>query len=210
MTPVAQKTGRRERSREAIAQRLRPSIEALLAAGASFTDLGLDEILEGAEVPRSTFYYHFRDKGDLLMAVSADAVAELITLADGLYRPEQYSSRRRFGTAVRRTVEAWLTHVPLMNALSELAAYNPTVREQFRAGWQRAQEGLVAHIRAGQRQGFVRRDLHPEHIAAWLVWMAERGMSQLVWPSSDDELNALSEALTAIVWHTLYPDHEET
>jgi AcrR family transcriptional regulator len=208
VTPVAQKASRRERSREAIAQRLRPSIEALLAAGASFTDLGLDEILEGAEVPRSTFYYHFRDKGDLLMAVSADAVAELITLADGLYKPEQYSSRRRFGAVVRRTVEAWLTHVPLMSALSELAAYNPTVREQFRGGWERAQEGLVTHIRAGQMQGFVRRDLHPEHVAAWLVWMAERGMSQLVWPSRAEELDAIAQALTAIVWHTLYPDND--
>ena len=85
---------RRERTREALARRLRPSVEELLAGGASFTDLSVDQILERAEVPRSTFYYHFRDKGELLIAVSAEAIGEIVEASEGLYAPGLHRSRK--------------------------------------------------------------------------------------------------------------------
>jgi AcrR family transcriptional regulator len=200
---------RREQRREALARRLLASVEGLLADGASYTDLSVDEIIERAEVPRSTFYYHFRDKGELLIAVSADAVADIVTVSSGLYVEGLHRSRAQFTTAVRRTVETWLAHVPLMNALSELAAYNPAVKEQFLAGWRQAQQRVSAHIKEGQAAGFVRTDLHPEYVAGWLTWMAERGIGLLVWPAPEEQLDEISGALATTVWHTLYSDTNE-
>ena len=143
---------RRERTREALARRLRPSVEELLAGGASFTDLSVDQILERAEVPRSTFYYHFRDKGELLIAVSAEAVGEIVGASEGLYAPGLHRSRKRFSKAVRLTVDAWVSHVPLMNALAELAAYNPAVKEQFLSGWRmRSSAWQVTSVRVRRR-----------------------------------------------------------
>jgi AcrR family transcriptional regulator len=188
--------------------RLLPAVEALLAEGCSFTDLSVEDILERAGVPRSTFYYHFRDKGELLIAASADAVAEIVEISNGLYMEGVHRSRRKFTAAVRRTVEAWSAHVPLMNALSELAAYNPAVKEQFLAGWRHAQQRVAEHIRDGQAEGFVRHDLNPEYVAGWLTWMAERGIALLVWPAPESQLEEISTALATTVWHTLYPDHQ--
>jgi AcrR family transcriptional regulator len=125
----------------------------------SYTDLPLNEIIERAGVARSTFYYHFLDKGELLTAISEDATREIVDVSDGLYVEGLHRSREKFAAAVRVTVEAWLSHVPLMNALSELAAYNPAVKEQFLAGWRRAQQRVADHIREGQAAGFVRPDL---------------------------------------------------
>jgi AcrR family transcriptional regulator len=202
-------SSRRDQRRDALARRLLTTIEGLLADRASYTDLSVDEIIERAEVPRSTFYYHFRDKGELLIAISADAVADIVNVSDGLYVEGLHRSREKFTVAVRRTVEAWLAHVPLMNALSELAAYNPAVKEQFLAGWRQAQQRVAAHIRDGQAAGFVRADLHPEYVAGWLTWMAERGIGLLVWPAPEAQLNEISEALATTVWHTLYSDQNE-
>ena len=200
---------RREQRREALVARLLPEVEALLAEGASYTDLSVDELIERAEVPRSTFYYHFRDKGELLIAISAGAVAEIVEVSDGLYLEGLHRSRAKFTAAVRTTVEAWLAHVPLMNALSELAAYNPAVKEQFLTGWRHAQQRVSAHIVEGQAAGFVRADLHPEYVAAWLTWMAERGIGLLVWPAPEEQLDEISAALATTVWHTLYSDQVE-
>jgi TetR/AcrR family transcriptional regulator, ethionamide resistance regulator len=197
-------TTRREQRREALVRRLLPSVEALLAEGESYTDLSVDDLIERAEVPRSTFYYHFRDKGELLIAISADAVNEIVTVSEGLYEPGLHRSRMQFEQAVRRTVLTWLSHVPLMNALSELAAYNPAVKEQFLAGWHKAQQRVAEHIRDGQEEGFVRADLHPEYVGGWLTWMAERGISMVAWPAPQEHLDQIAGALAATVWHTLY------
>jgi AcrR family transcriptional regulator len=210
-TPTGQRTPtRRARSREALAKRLLPSVEALLAEGLSYTDLPLNEIIERAGVARSTFYYHFLDKGELLTAISEDATREIVDVSDGLYVEGLHRSREKFAAAVRVTVDAWLSHVPLMNALSELAAYNPAVKEQFLAGWRRAQQRVADHIREGQAAGFVRPDLHPDYVASWLTWMAERGMGLLVWPAPEAQRDEIAEALATTVWHTLYADGEDS
>jgi hypothetical protein len=68
---------------------------------------------------------------------------------------------------------------------------------------------VAAHIREGQAAGFVRGDLHPEYVAGWLTWMAERGMGLLVWPAPEEQLEEISEALATTVWHTLYGDRND-
>ncbi|HTK63247.1 MAG TPA: TetR/AcrR family transcriptional regulator [Pseudonocardia sp.] len=202
--------GRRERSRQALVSKLMAAVEALLSDGASYTDLSVDEILARTDVPRSTFYYHFRDKGELLIAVSADATAQIVAVSEGLYRDGLHRSRRDFTAAVQETARAWLAHEPLMSALAEMAAYNPAVKEQFLAGWQAARQRVADHIVAGQAAGFVRPDLHPDHVAGWLTWMAERGIAMLAWPASGDRVHEVVDGLATAVWHTLYPDSPDS
>lgn len=190
--------------------KLLPGVEALLADGASYTDLSVDDIIARTDVARSTFYYHFRDKGELLIAVSTDAIGQIVTVSEGLYRPELHRSRQKFTAAVQDTAATWLAHVPLMNALAEMAAYNPGVRDQFMSGWRTAKQRVADHIRDGQAAGFVRPDLHPDHVAGWLTWMAERGMALLVWPAPEEHSRHLVDSLATTVWHTLYADSGDT
>jgi hypothetical protein len=74
------------------------------------------------------------------------------------------------------------------------------------AGWWQAQQRVAAHIREGQAAGFVRSDLHPDYVAGWLTWMAERGMGTLAWTSPEQQLEEIGSALAATVWHVLYAD----
>src|SRR5439155_13688541 len=107
--------------------------------------------------------------------------------------------------AMRGIIDAYLEHKTLMAAVVETASYDVRVREQFGRLIQLSLREVGAHIADGQERGFVRRDLDAEPVAGWLTWMAERGLYQLVRFSDDQEtVDRLTEALTAVVWNTLY------
>jgi hypothetical protein len=63
---------------------------------------------------------------------------------------------------------------------------------------------VARHITTGQKAGFVDERLDPEMTAAWLTWMAERGLYQLVAPARGAEPDRLLTSLTDITWNTLY------
>jgi hypothetical protein len=69
---------------------------------------------------------------------------------------------------------------------------------------QRNIAGLRKHIRSGQAAGFVDERLPAAPTAAWLTWMAERGLHRLVRDAADADLTELVDAYTSIVWNTLY------
>ncbi len=110
--------GRRERSRAVLLEKLLPAVESLLAEGLSFTDLSVETIIERAGAPRSTFYYHFRDKGELLIAISADAIAQITETSTNLYRDDAHVSRSQYVEAIRLTASTWLSHIRLLNAVA--------------------------------------------------------------------------------------------
>ena len=63
---------------------------------------------------------------------------------------------------------------------------------------------MRAHIRRGQKGGWIPGDLLAGETAAWLTWMAERGQHQMVRSAGDAELERLIDAYTDVVWHALY------
>lgn len=195
---------RREARRTDIAAQMLGPVEELLAEGGGFTDLTVAEIIERAGIKRSTFYYHFADKAELLVEISDRAIAEIVAASHNLYLLDAGSTREEFEERVRATVLAWLPHVPLMNALAELSAYDGRVRAQFDAGWATAQEGIRRHILDGRRAGFIRPEVDPEYTAAWLTWMAERGMGQVAAVAPEEDLERVVASLADIVWRTLY------
>ena len=62
-------------------------------------------------------------------------------------------------------------------------------------------QSVAGHILAGQQAGVLRRDLDAAQAAEWLVWMFERGLSQLR-PSVRDPERVV-DAVTDIVWKGL-------
>jgi hypothetical protein len=64
--------------------------------------------------------------------------------------------------------------------------------------------GLATYIRTGQTAGAINPGPPPDETASWLVWMAERGLRQLMRNVTDERADKLIDGFTAIVWHTLY------
>jgi hypothetical protein len=91
-----------------------------------------------------------------------------------------------------------------MAAVYDAASYDAQVRDEVQAMMKTNVASLRKHIRLGQKEGFVQPGLLPDETAAWLTWMAERGLHQLVRSASDKELGLLIDAYTDVVWNSLY------
>jgi TetR/AcrR family transcriptional regulator, ethionamide resistance regulator len=196
-------TGRDARRDDARA-RLLAVVERLLADGESYTEISIERMVAEAGMARSTFYVYFADKGDLLRAWFAEITDELrVTAATWwqLQPPVCYEDTR---AALAAIVATYRPHTPLMAALYDTAAYDPSVRELVDTMMGENIAGLRAHIRRGQTAGFVDPALSPAETAAWLTWMAERGFHQLVRGASDAHVERLVDAYARIVWNALY------
>ena len=208
MAPGSRKTAeRRSRKRDANTAKLLAGVERLLAEGNSYTDLSIDEISAASGVARSTLYYYYKDKGEILLAIGDQAIAEIVDASRGWGEVDPLLSREQFLETVRRALRAWRPHVPIVNAMAEAAAYTPEVDEAFRAGWMTVEARIAEHIREGQAVGRIRASIDAADSAGWLMWMLERGMSQLIGRESDKARSArLIDACAEILYTVLYVD----
>ena len=213
MPSVTRKTqASRAERRDLIKARLLAAVESLLAEGENFTELSVERLVSLAGVSRSTFYVYFEDKGELIRAWLTEIISELDVAAQGWWSLGGERGGERGGTvswadlrvALNRVVLVYRPHTTLMAAAFDAAAYDPAVRDQVDAMMQRNIAGLRKHIRAGQASGSVDAALPAAQTAAWLTWMAERGLHRLIRDARDDELARLVDAYTSIVWNTLY------
>jgi AcrR family transcriptional regulator len=196
-------SNRAQRRNEARA-RLLQVVEAMLDEGDSFTELSVERLVQAAGMSRSTFYVYFEDKGDLLRAWFSEIDEQLVEAAADWWKIAGHSTREDVRAVLERIVRTYRPHTTLMAATYDAAAYDSAVRELVEGMMKRNIASLRKHIRAGQQAGFIDPGLPAAQTAAWLTWMAERGLHQLVRRAGSTELESLIDAYTGIVWNTLY------
>ena len=203
MLTTEEKTARRRAAlRAEIVDRLLPIAEQLLEGEESYLAFKVERIIEQAGIARSTFYRYFNDKNELLIALSAPALADITAIGTRPWTRSDLDSRDDLASAVHETFEVFSRHATILSALVEVSAYDPAVKDAFLAGWNAARDRGAAAIEAGQASGHFRSDLHPRETASWFLWMAERGMYQLLPGATTEERRRLEESMTAIIWHT--------
>jgi len=194
----------RDVRRDEVRARLLEVIERLLGDGETFTEISVERMVAETGMARSTFYVYFTDKGDLLRAWFAEISDELRAAAKGWWELRPPFGFHDVRAALNTIVAAYRPHTPLMAAVYDTAAYDPSVRALVMAMMAENTAGLRSHVRRGQSAGFVDTALSPPETAAWLTWMAERGLHQLVRGASDAEVDRLVDAYARIVWNVLY------
>lgn len=194
----------RDRRRPEILERLSAAVEALLAEGLSYTELSVDRITAAADLPRSTFYLYFSDKGELLEALAGDLVEGLlepvrawIDLPDDAVRDDVYKIHVKL-------LDRLTDHAPMLRAVVDVTAYDARIAELWRGLVYQAVDLIADHIKRGQKAGSVRPNVNGRVTAEWLCWMTERGLYQLVPGTTRKRRNELADALTTILWSTLY------
>jgi AcrR family transcriptional regulator len=197
-------SSRRSARRKRIVEQLLQIVEEILAGGETYADVSVERLITEAGMSRSTFYVYFEDKGALLLALAEDVVQQLVVTAGEWWSLPHDVDRQTLEKTLQGIAATYLQHAPMWAALIDGAAYDPRVRESFRQVVDGSAKGLEQHIRAGQRAGAVRPDLDPPRTAAWLTWMTERGLYQLLPGASAAEVTKLVRSQTAIVWYTLY------
>jgi len=182
--------------------RLVEATERLLASGTPFIELSVEQLCSEAGVARSTFYVHFRDKGELVTRVSERMMEQLIAAAGAWWAPG--STRADLLVATRRLVDVTAEHRQVLMALEETAAYDPEIRAIQEAMVERHSAPLARLIEEGKEDGSV-RDVHTRETVVALVSMVQ-GACERLGDSDEAGLDRLAEAITAIAWHALYAD----
>jgi AcrR family transcriptional regulator len=179
-----------ERRREAEASFL-AATESLLASGASYAELSVEQLSAAAGRSRTAFYLYFRDKRELLMRATETVAAQLYRQADRWWSGDD--GRRDLRTALADVLSTYRDHAPLLRAVVEASAYDEEVGEFWRA--------LVGRFIDATEQRLVAEGAEPGHAAAKafaLCWMTERSCYQQVARSGRIDDPNLVEALVEI------------
>lgn len=182
------------------------AVVRLMADGTPFTELPVQQIAEAADVPRSTFYLHFPDKGQLLLALAGQPVQAMMAAwtdwADA-NRYEPLSMR----LPVERILALYRSNLHMLAALHEVAAYD----EEVAAFWHEQLQSVIDTHRdaivAEQDAGHIHPEADAEQLALLIHSMLDRAISLhcLADPDGGGDA-ALALALARSLWLMIYGD----
>jgi AcrR family transcriptional regulator len=180
--------------RQAIEAAVLAATESLLAEGASFADLKIEQIATRAGISRTAFYFYFADRRELLMQLT-EGVSDLLYAEGEEWWSGEGSGAEELRTALRTIAALYREHGPLLRAIVEVSTYDEEVGAFWRAVVGRFVDATRERIAAEQADGRVAADIAPEATAFALVWMSERTFHQMVVqqqaPADDDLVEAL-------------------
>jgi AcrR family transcriptional regulator len=161
---------RRER-RRASRQRILDACHALLEEK-SWSEIRLDEVMERAELNRTTFYRHFDDREELLLAL-LEALGLELELTARPWEDEPDDPRAGKRAALTALTDTFVRHGRVLGAISDAAGNEPTIGELYGELADRLVAGVEERIRADIDAGHTTL-ADPHEAARALVWLNER------------------------------------
>lgn len=181
------------------------AMERLVDAGQSFTSVSVEELAREAGIARSTFYLHFRDKGELVQSLMQRVMTEVLAAVAGWFAQPQVPDRPALRAAIAGVVAAYQQHRAVMLAAVETAAYDPDVARIFDDKMQIMARQTRRAVEGVARAKGATAPL-PE-VSDILVWALERSCHQLLGNKTPAQVERIVDALTHVCWHSLYaPD----
>lgn len=182
-----------EQRREAELAFLMAVVE-LLGEGSSYADLGISQIAERAGRTRTSFYFYFRDKRDLLMRATEAVAGKLFDEADRWWSGE--GGRQELRAALESILVTYRAHGPLLRAIVEASTYDDEVGDFWR--------GLIGRF-IESTEPRIGGDPDAAHAKAFaLVWMTERSAYQHVVRGGRLDDRLLVDALADIWERSVY------
>ena len=193
--------GRRPKTQAAVLAATTALLETVPLA-----ELSVAQILEAADVGRTSFYEHFSSKEDvvvkLLRAVSTDIAAEI----EPMFTRGERTPEQAFREGLTRLIRMWERYAPLMVT----GSVEWTAIPELRRLWLRIHADLTrriaAVIAADRAAGLAPPGADAEALAAALVWSTERALlvSRTARVRALPRPEALVEPLTQLYVRSIY------
>jgi AcrR family transcriptional regulator len=184
-------------------ERTRSAVEELLA-DSTFAELSVEAIITRAGMARSTFYVYFADKRQMLDVLTADLLDGALTAVSAWWELSPDADHAELRAALAGFVDYFHRHRALLKAVIDAASADPAAEAGFGRMVRAGEEGIAKHIRAGQANGTVTPGIDADVVARWLVRLVEQGLYELVAPAGEERRERLTDAISMIVWNTLY------
>lgn len=187
----------------AYVERTRVAVERLLEE-ASFAEVSVEDIITEAGMARSTFYVYFTDKRAMLDALTADLLDGALVAVSAWWELSPQATYDELRSALAGFVDYFHQHRALLKAVIDVSTADPHTDTGFGQMVRAGEEGISAHIRRGQKLKSVTPGIDPDAVASWLVRMVDQGLYELVSAANDDRRERLIDAMSMLVWNTLY------
>ncbi len=144
-----------------------------------FQPTSLDEVLEQSGVCRSNFYYHFKSKEDLGLAVLARQAERFEeSVIRGILENRKESPRRRLALLFDRLIcdlraDAYRSGCPFGGLAAELSGLHPEFQSRLSAFFRRWEDAVAQCLREGVARGEFRGGLDALQAATALVSQIE-------------------------------------
>jgi AcrR family transcriptional regulator len=188
--------------REAVQTAVLAATEALLAEGASFSDLNIEKIATRAGISRTAFYFYFKDKRELLVRLTEEVTTELYEQADVWFSGEG-EAREEILEALTRIAQLYTEHAALMRVIVEVSTYEEEVATFWRGLLSRFIDATAQRIAAEQAAGAAHAG-DGQAIAFALIWMCERTLYQQVVQQQPFEPDVFARALVTVWMRAIY------
>jgi len=175
--------------------------QRLLDRGATFTELGVQQICTEAGVARSTFYSHFRDKVELVVRMGTELLSSAFdqvsawTPADGL---------SGLVAVFREVMTTYRRHGVISRAITEVASYDATVREFSAGQLRRFTTRTLAALVAEQEAGHTPPTVDAALATRLIVVGGEAALADQVATGDPATDEAFAEELAATWWYGVY------
>jgi AcrR family transcriptional regulator len=179
------------------------AVARLLAGGATFATVSVNEMVAEAGVAKSTFYQYFTSKNDVLGSFVAGLMPEA-GIQFAWPAAQAPLSAAPLAQGIRDQLTAHRRHLPLLAAAFETAYVDAEVRQSVERFSAMLEDGLRIHIQAGQAAGWIDASLPTRGTARWLNWMLCRGVQQLICSADGEATDALVVELSRMLWEALY------
>ncbi len=179
---------------------LRRAVELFIRQGYDATSMG--DLAGELGLTKSAIYHHVPSKQALLSAALDEALDGLATAIDGAASEMADNAYERLRTAVRRSVETLVSHLPTVTLLLRVRG-NSEVEVAALARRRELDETLAGLVREAVEEGSLRADLDPELISRLLFGMVN---SLVEWYRPDGPLGVdqLSASIVELAFEGLH------
>jgi AcrR family transcriptional regulator len=198
--PARARGPRRRRTPEVAEHEIVVAAEALLRER-PFRELTVDEVMRRTELSRPSFYVYFRDRHQLVLRVVEHLGSQLLAISETWL--DGGAGRAEARAALEGIVAVYEQHGPVLRALADAAADDRDVEAAYEALVTRFVDATARHV-SGNRAGAA----EPREVAAALVWMMERYLTQSLGREPRTPAPVVVDALATIWSRVLYDPAE--
>jgi len=159
-----------------------------------WTATGINQILSDAGIPKGSFYYYFRSKETLGIAVLARHRDNLvITLASNLNNPTLPADRATeqfFDDLIdRQSASGFKLGCPIGSFASEIATLSPGLLEEARGALKLYEDAWTKVITRGQQQGLFALAQRPEEMGKAIAMLVQGALQAMKCEQTQAPLN---------------------
>ena len=172
----------------------------------SMRTISIDRLAKGAGLSRSSFYFYFESKWQVLSALLSSVTDDVFIASSMIFdRPEGISPEAAIEHAVSEVVDVWERHGHVLREVGDAAAAEPALQAQWDRILGRFIDAAAAAIERDRSAGVALDGPPARSLAAALMWMGERNLGLMTMRSANAiPVDEIVETTTTVWLRTVF------